>query len=65
VFKVICGDEAMGGISQHNPSTDDHHVEKTETEARQSIMTGHMRYVLGISLALAVIAMVIIYAANF
>jgi hypothetical protein len=55
----------MGGVSQHNPSTDDHHVEKTETDARQGLVTGHMRYVLGISLALAVIAMVVTLAANF
>lgn len=30
--------------------------------ARQSIKTGHMRYVLGVSLTLAVIAMIITYA---
>jgi hypothetical protein len=29
-------------------------------EARQSIMTGHMRYVLGVSTALAVVMMLII-----
>jgi hypothetical protein len=55
----------MGGIRPHNPSTDDDHVERTATEARQSIMTGHMRYVLGISLTLAVVAMVITYFAYF
>jgi hypothetical protein len=54
----------MAGFTPHNPSTDDH-VEKTETEARQGMMTGHMRYVLGISLTLAVIAMVVTYAAYF
>ena len=57
----------MGGISQHNPRTSDadDHVERTETEARQGIMTGHMRYVLGISLTLAIIAMVVTLVANF
>jgi hypothetical protein len=40
-------------------------VERTPTEARQGMKTGHMRYVLGISLALAVITMVILYFGNF
>ena len=31
--------------------------EKTPDEARQAIETGYMRYVLGVSLALAVVAM--------
>ena len=35
-------------------------IELTPVEARQAIMTGRMRYVLGISLALAVILMAII-----
>jgi hypothetical protein len=30
---------------------------KTPDEARQAIETGHMRYVLGISLALAIVAL--------
>lgn len=37
--------------------------ELTPDEARQSIKTGHMRYVLGVSLTLAVIAMVVILLA--
>ena len=32
---------------------------KTPDEARQAIETGHMRYVLGVSLALAVVAMLV------
>jgi hypothetical protein len=40
-------------------------IEKTPTEARQSIKTGHMRYVLGISLALAFVLMVVTYFAYF
>jgi len=35
----------------------------TPDEARQSVKTGHMRYVLGVSLTLAVIAMVIAFLA--
>jgi hypothetical protein len=43
-------------------------IRKVTTElkpdaARQSIKTGHMRYVLGVSLTLAVIAMAIAYFA--
>jgi hypothetical protein len=40
-------------------------IEKTPTEARQSIKTGHMRYVLGLSLTLALFLMVITYLAYF
>jgi hypothetical protein len=40
-------------------------VERTPNEARQSVKTGHMRYVLGISLTLAFLLMVIAYFANF
>lgn len=47
-----------------NPSTDDH-IERTETEARQAVTTGHMRYVLGISLTLAVMLMAAIYLVSF
>ncbi len=36
-----------------------------ETEARQAVPVGHMRYVLGISLALVVIAFAVIYLAYF
>ena len=39
----------------------DKHKELTTTEARQGETTGSVRYVLGISLALAVIAGVILY----
>ncbi len=55
----------MANIYDSPRTDDDHHVERTPTEARQSMKTGHMRYVLGISLALAVIAMVVLLAANF
>ena len=37
-----------------------HEPELTPDEARQSIKTRHMRYVLGVSLTLAVIAMLLI-----
>lgn len=40
-------------------------IERTPTEARQSIKTGHMRYVLGTSLMLAFLLMVITYFAYF
>jgi len=40
-------------------------VEKTPTEARQAIKTGHMRYVLGISLALAFLLMAVAYFSYF
>jgi hypothetical protein len=40
-------------------------IEKTPTEARQSIKTGHMRYVLGISLTLAFLLMVVVYFSYF
>ena len=36
-----------------------------ETEARQAVPTGHMRYVLGISLALVIIAFAVIYLTYF
>lgn len=36
-----------------------------ETEARQGVPTGHMRYVLGISLALVIVAFTVIYLAYF
>jgi hypothetical protein len=35
------------------------------TEARQAVPTGHMRYVLGISLALVIVAFSVIYLAFF
>jgi uncharacterized membrane protein len=34
-------------------------AEKTPDEARQAIETGRMRYVLGVSLALAAVAMLV------
>lgn len=39
--------------------------ELNPTEARQGMMTGHMRYVLGISLALAVIVLASIWMMYF
>lgn len=36
-----------------------------ETEARQAVPTGHMRYVLGISFALVIIAFGVIYLTYF
>lgn len=47
----------MADSAQHEPHAN---IELTPVEARQAIMTGRMRYVLGISLALAVILMSII-----
>lgn len=43
-----------------NRHADSHEPELTPDEARQSIKTGHMRYVLGVSLTLAIVAMAII-----
>jgi len=40
-------------------------IEKTPTDARQGMKTGHMRYVLGISLSMAVLLMVVAYVAYF
>ena len=37
------------------------HKELTTNEAREGETTGHMRYVLGVSLALVVIAGVVLY----
>jgi len=42
-------------------TSEDTRPEKTPDEARQAIETGYMRYVLGVSLALAVIAMVVAF----
>ncbi len=36
-------------------------IVKTETQARQGETPGRMRYVLGISTALAVIALIVVY----
>ncbi|MFM9843818.1 MAG: hypothetical protein ACKVOI_12685 [Dongiaceae bacterium] len=36
-----------------------------ETEARQALPLGHMRYVLGVSLALVIIAFAVIYLTYF
>jgi len=52
----------MDGAS--NEKSEDSHIELTPVEARQAIMTGHMRYVLGISLTLSIIVLAIIYFAN-
>jgi hypothetical protein len=52
----------MSGVS--NEESEHPHIELTPVEARQAIMTGHMRYVLGISLALSVIVLAIIYFTN-
>lgn len=41
------------------------HAVLNETEARQAIPVGHMRYVLGISLALVIIAFAAIYLSFF
>jgi hypothetical protein len=37
------------------------HTELTTNEAREGETTGHMRYVLGVSLALVVIAGIVLY----
>jgi hypothetical protein len=47
-----------------NDKSEDPHIELTPVEARQAIMTGHMRYVLGISLALSIIVLAIIVYTN-
>jgi len=36
-----------------------------ETEARQAVPVGHMRYVLAISLALVIVAFAVIYLSYF
>lgn len=43
---------------------ENHHVEKTKTEARQGVTLHAMRYVLGISFALVVVLMVVAYFAT-
>lgn len=47
------------------PHEDEHPAELTPVEGRQGMMTGHMRYVLAISLSLAVIMMIVIWLAYF
>ena len=42
-------------------SRPDHPIEKTATEARQGATTGRMRWVLGISLAVVIVAFIIGY----
>jgi hypothetical protein len=39
-------------------------IQLSETEARQGVTLGRMRYVLGISMALAVLAMVLAFSAT-
>jgi hypothetical protein len=41
------------------------HAVLSATEARQAVPVGHMRYVLGISLALVIVAFGIIYLIYF
>jgi len=38
-----------------------HAIDKTANEARQAVTTGRVRWVLGISLALGIVAMVVAY----
>ncbi len=45
------------------PETVGGHTVLAPTEARQAEKTGHLRYVLGISLGLAIVAMAVIYGA--
>jgi len=45
------------------PQRDENPTELTPVEGRQGMMTGHMRYVLAISLSLAVIMMIVIWLA--
>jgi len=40
------------------PEQHDHHTELTATQARQAQPIGHVRYILGISLGLTVIAFI-------
>ena len=37
------------------------HIEKNETEARQGVTLHAMRYVLGISIALVIVAFIVAY----
>ena len=43
------------------PTLDEDHVEKNKTEARQGVTLHSMRYVLGISIALVIVAFVLAY----
>lgn len=47
-----------------SPVEKDDHVEKNKTEARQGVTLHAMRYVLGISLALVILALLIAYLAT-
>jgi hypothetical protein len=38
-----------------------HTIEKSANEARQAVTTGRVRWILGVSLALGIVAMVIAY----
>lgn len=49
----------------HYHETHDSHAHLTQQEARQGVTLGHVRYVLGFSLALAVLAGVVIYFSFF
>lgn len=46
------------------PAETNEHIEKNKTEVRQGVTLHAMRYVLGISLALVVVAMVVAYFAT-
>lgn len=45
------------------PETVAGHTVIPPTEARQAEKTGHLRYILGISLSLAIVAMAVVYIA--
>jgi hypothetical protein len=52
---------ADGGSRETEQRTAPHTPERTTTEARQGVTLGHMRYVLGLSLVLAIAALILAY----
>jgi hypothetical protein len=58
----------MSGQEPRRASNSPHKADAREirpVQARQGFMLGHMRYVLGISIALAVVAFAVIYFLYF
>lgn len=52
---------ADGGSRETEQRTAPHVPERTTTEARQGVTLGYMRYVLGLSLVLAIAALILAY----
>ena len=46
-------------------NTEDHPSDRSTVEARQGITTGHVRYILGISVALVVVAFFAIWLSYY